>query len=73
MSTHADTDPPRGPEGSLRPHHLAIGLGVGIAVFTLVSGVVPLITKWHNDNESTREVFDNIPGPLKLRSTRSSR
>ena len=27
---------------------------------------MPLITDWHNDNERHREVFVNIPGPLKL-------
>ena len=31
-----------------------------------VSGVMPLITGWHNDNERHREVFLNIPGPLQL-------
>jgi Fe-S oxidoreductase/nitrate reductase gamma subunit len=50
----------------IRPHHLAIGLGIGIAVFTAMSGVVPLITEWHNDNDIHREVFGNVPGPLKL-------
>ncbi len=32
----------------------------------MVSGVLPLITNWHNDNEHTREVFVDIPGPLKV-------
>jgi len=50
----------------IKPHHLALGLGVGIAVFTAISGVVPLITGWHNDNEWHREVFGNIPGPIKV-------
>src|SRR5690606_11905932 len=49
-----------------RPHHLAIVLGLGMAVFTLVSGIVPLITDWHNENAWHREVFGGIPGPLKL-------
>ena len=31
-----------------------------------MSGVVPIITDWHNENEIHREVFGNIPGPLKL-------
>ncbi len=70
MSTHVDTDAPAETTAEsssrIRPHHLAIGLGVGIAVFTVVSGILPLITEWHNDNERHREVFINIPGPLKL-------
>src|SRR4051794_18605798 len=70
MTTHADTDAPTeraaGTRGRLRPHHLAIGLGIGMALFTALSGVVPLITNWHSDNAHTREVFAGIPGPLKL-------
>ena len=65
MSTHADTtDAPTAKR--IKPHHLALGLGVGIAVFTAISGIVPLITGWHNDNAIHREVFGNIPGPLKV-------
>jgi Fe-S oxidoreductase/nitrate reductase gamma subunit len=68
MSAHESTGPdqqsPRRFE--FRPHHLAIGLGTGFAVFTVVSGVVPLITDWHNDNERHREVFGGIPGPLQI-------
>ena len=49
-----------------KPHHLALGLGLGIAVFTAISGIVPQITGWHNDNEIHRTVFGNVPGPLKV-------
>src|SRR5918994_3805701 len=49
-----------------KPHHLAIGLGVGIGVFTVISGIVPLVTDWHNENAMHREVFGGIPGPLKV-------
>ena len=65
MSSDADTTD-QSTTGRIRPHHLAIGLGVGIAIFTAFSGVLPLITDWHNDNEWHREVFGNIPGPLKI-------
>ncbi len=65
MSTHAET--PDAPDSKrIKPHHLALGLGVGIAVFTAISGIVPLITGWHNENAIHREVFINIPGPLKV-------
>ena len=50
----------------LKPHHLVIALGTGIAVFTAVSGVVPSITDWHDDSSVQREVFDNIPTSIKL-------
>ena len=67
MSTHAapSDDAATGPK-RIKPHHLALGLGIGIALFTLISGVVPMITEWHNENELHREVFGNVPGPLKV-------
>src|SRR5687767_5415374 len=50
----------------VRPHHLVIGLGVGVAVFTAASGIVPLLVDWHDDSEVQREVFGNIPSAVKL-------
>ena len=50
----------------VRPHHLVIGLGAGVAVFTAISGIVPLITEWHSEEEVHREVFANIPSAVKL-------
>jgi Fe-S oxidoreductase len=50
----------------MRPRHLVIGLGIAFAVFTVLSGVVPLITEWHDDSPVQREVFTNVPGPLQL-------
>ncbi|HWJ97281.1 MAG TPA: respiratory nitrate reductase subunit gamma, partial [Acidimicrobiales bacterium] len=50
----------------IKPHHLALGLGVGVAAFTAVSGITPLITKWHDESPIGREVFFNIPGWMKL-------
>ena len=35
-------------------------------MFTVISGIVPLITDWHNENEIHREVFGGIPGPLQI-------
>ncbi len=52
--------------GRLKPQHLVIGLGVGIAAFTAVSGIVPLVTDFHDESAVTREVFDNVPGSLKV-------
>jgi Fe-S oxidoreductase/nitrate reductase gamma subunit len=50
----------------MRPRHLVIGLGIAFAVFTVLSGVLPLITDWHDDSPVQRAVFTNIPGPLQL-------
>ena len=65
MSTDAEPTQ-KSPVDRIKPHHLAIGLGIGIAVFTAISGVVPQITGWKNDNAIHREVFENIPGPIKI-------
>jgi nitrate reductase gamma subunit len=68
MSADADPDAStaNADEFEFKPHHVAIALGLGLAVFTAISGIVPLITDWHNDNDIHREVFGNVPGPLKL-------
>ncbi|WP_426570838.1 (Fe-S)-binding protein [Aquihabitans sp. McL0605] len=50
----------------IKPHHLVIGLGVLVAAFTAISGIVPLFTKWHDTSPIGREVFFNIPSPVKL-------
>ena len=68
MSTHTDTSEPVAPPGPkrIKPHQLAIGLGVGVGAFTLVSGVLPLWTKWHDESPVSRPVFGGIPGPVQL-------
>jgi Fe-S oxidoreductase len=48
----------------VRPHHVVLGLGVFAALFTLASGVVPLLTQWHDNSPVVREVFGFIPDPL---------
>lgn len=50
----------------LKPYQMSIALGVGIGVFTMISGIVPLITGWKGDSPIHREVFGGIPGPLKI-------
>ena len=50
----------------MRPHHAIIGLGVLIALFTAASGVLASIAKFHDDSPITREVFENVPGPIKF-------
>ncbi len=50
----------------MRPHHIAIGLGVALALFTIGSGVLPTVVDWHDDSTVSREVFGNIPGGWKF-------
>ncbi len=65
--THADetTEPLPGPT-RLRPNQIAIVIGVAIAVVVALSGVAASVFQFHDDSPIQREVFDNIPGPLKL-------
>lgn len=49
-----------------KPNQLALVLFTFVGLFTLVSGVLPQITKWENDNAVHRTVFVNIPGPLQI-------
>ena len=48
---------------------ISLGLGIGMGAFILLSGVLPQITHWHNENEVHRTVFGNILGLSKLRFT----
>jgi nitrate reductase gamma subunit len=65
--THADetTEPLPGPT-RLRPNQIAIVIGVAIALVVALSGVAASVFQFHDDSPIQREVFDNIPGPLKL-------
>ena len=53
-------------KNNFRAHHAAIGLGVGVALVTVISGIASWINGWHDDSDITREVFGNIPGALKV-------
>ncbi len=54
------------PGKRIKPHHLVIGLGTGIALFAVGSGIAPLLTKWHDESPVSREVFGGIPSGVKL-------
>ena len=41
-------------------------MGIGIALFTFGSYLLPFITDWHDESTVTREVFVNIPDAIKL-------
>ena len=50
----------------IRPHHLAIWLGIGFAIVVVISGLLPQITDWHSDSPVQRVVFGGVPGPLQI-------
>jgi Fe-S oxidoreductase/nitrate reductase gamma subunit len=68
MSTHSDPSPPTSGTSRkrIKPHQLVIGIGCFMGLFTLVSGILPQITSWHDDNSPSREVFEGIPGALQV-------
>ncbi len=68
MSTHSDPAPPASGarRKRIKPHQLVIAIGCFMGVFTLVSGILPQITKWHDDESPSREVFEGIPGALQV-------
>jgi len=52
--------------GRIKPHHLAIAIGMGMAIVTLASGIAATTFSFHNESPIHREVFGNIPGALKF-------
>ncbi|MDZ7674666.1 MAG: heterodisulfide reductase-related iron-sulfur binding cluster [Acidimicrobiales bacterium] len=58
-----DTDTAR----KIKPHQLALGLGGLVAVVTVLSGIAATVFAFHHaEGDATREVFGNIPSPVKL-------
>ena len=69
MATHAPPAEDDQVTATARPSKAVIGvvgLGVAFGVFTALSGVVPLLTKWDAEDPVSREVFGGIPSQLKL-------
>ena len=62
---HGDDSAASGPK-RIRPYQIFIGFGVFMALFTVTSGIVPQITKWHDHKDVKREPFGGIPGPLQI-------
>ena len=50
----------------LKPYQISIAFGVGIGVFTMVSGIIPQITGWEGESKIHRKVFEGLPGYFKL-------
>ncbi|MEP7047624.1 MAG: heterodisulfide reductase-related iron-sulfur binding cluster [Ilumatobacteraceae bacterium] len=68
MTTHPDASPPDSGAGRkrIKPHQLVIGIGCFMGLFTLVSGILPQITDWHDDKSPSRVVFGGIPSALQV-------
>ncbi|MFA5773927.1 MAG: respiratory nitrate reductase subunit gamma, partial [Ilumatobacteraceae bacterium] len=63
-----ETKPSNTPQSSRRvkPYQVSIILGVGIGVFTMISGIIPQLTNWESDSPVQRTVFGGIPGALQV-------
>jgi Fe-S oxidoreductase/nitrate reductase gamma subunit len=68
MTTHSDLPPPTSGAGRrrIKPHQLVIGIGCFMGLFTLVSGILPQLTKWREKKSPSRDVFSGIPGALQV-------
>ncbi|MCS5689920.1 MAG: iron-sulfur protein, partial [Acidimicrobiales bacterium] len=53
-------------QARIKPHHLALTIGVAFASVTAISGIAASAFGFHNHNPVHREVFGNIPGALQL-------
>ena len=50
----------------LTPQQVMLGIGIGFATITVISGLTGHFLAFKNENEEHREVFGNIPGVLQL-------
>ncbi|MEM8924950.1 MAG: heterodisulfide reductase-related iron-sulfur binding cluster [Actinomycetota bacterium] len=67
MDAPATDVPPIDDERSrLKASHLWLGVGLAIGTVTALSGIASAVFQFHDDSEVQREVFENIPGPIKL-------
>jgi heterodisulfide reductase subunit C/nitrate reductase gamma subunit len=49
-----------------RAHQVVLGVGVFVALFTIVSGFVPALTGWHEESPISRHAFVNVPSAMKV-------
>jgi Fe-S oxidoreductase/nitrate reductase gamma subunit len=63
---HASSETVAPDRGAIRPHHVVVAIGVAFSAFIGLSGIVPLLTGWENENEVHRTVFTGIPSALKV-------
>jgi Fe-S oxidoreductase/nitrate reductase gamma subunit len=65
-TTNATSEISAAPRKGLKPYQLSIALGIGIATFTMISGIIPNLVHWKSDSPIHREVFEGIPGYLQI-------
>lgn len=58
------TTPPKG--SPIKARHIVLGIGIGFAAVTAISGLASAFIKHEHDDAIQREVFQNIPGVFKL-------
>ena len=56
-----------GDKRGLRPNHMILGLWVGVAIITVISGFTSWIFDFHHDDDAvTRVVWLNVPPEIKV-------
>jgi Fe-S oxidoreductase len=61
-----NSDPQVSPLNKVKANHIWIAVGAAIALVTALSGIAATVFQFHDDSEIQREVFINIPSPLRL-------
>jgi Fe-S oxidoreductase len=54
------------PKTPIKANQLWLGVGLAMAIVTVLSGLAAWFFNFHDDSEVQRELFENIPSPLKL-------
>jgi Fe-S oxidoreductase/nitrate reductase gamma subunit len=62
----SDLEATEAPSNGFRASHLWLGVGAAVAIITVLSGIAGTYFQFHDDAEVQREVFANIPSPLRL-------
>ncbi len=50
----------------IKANQLWLGVGLAMAILTVLSGIAAYVFNFHDDSEIQRELFENIPGAWKL-------
>jgi Fe-S oxidoreductase/nitrate reductase gamma subunit len=66
IETAEATEAPPAGRGRVRASHVALGVGVALALVTIVSGVVPAVVEWHRESRIGRAVFVDVPPAFQV-------